>query len=98
MGSIVRDVRSRTSTSRSPAGLVATLAELRTIGTRPPLSLTLNNWPKMYRSASLEPGHVDYLYSELECVPWSRAAFVPRVRRNASDRIARAASSGGAPT
>ena len=78
--------------------LVATLAELRTIGTRPPLSLTLNNWPKMYRSASLEPGHVDYLYSELECVPWSRAAFVPRVRRNASDRIARAASSGGAPT
>jgi hypothetical protein len=77
--------------------LVATLAELRTIGTRPRLSLPLNNWPKMYHGASLEPGDVDYLYSELECVPWSRAAFASKVRRDAGDRIARTASSGSAP-
>ncbi|QRY48442.1 hypothetical protein JVX93_05465 [Mycolicibacterium boenickei] len=51
-------------------GLVATLAELRIIGRRPRLSLELANWPKMYRSASLEPGQIDYLYSELTCVPW----------------------------
>ena len=51
-------------------GLVATLAELRTIEHGPPLSFRLNNWPKMYRSASLEPGQIDDLYSELACVPW----------------------------
>ena len=51
-------------------GLVATLAELRTIEHKPPLSFRLNNWPKMYRSASLEPGQIDDLYSELACVPW----------------------------
>lgn len=50
-------------------GLVATLAELRIIEHTPHLSFKLNNWPKMYRSASLEPGQVDYLYSELACVP-----------------------------
>jgi hypothetical protein len=48
---------------------VATLAELRIIEPKPHLSFKLNNWPKMYRSASLEPGQIDYLYSELVCVP-----------------------------
>ena len=50
--------------------LLATLAELRIIEHRPPLSFKLNSWPKMYRSASLEPGQIDDLYSELVCVPW----------------------------
>jgi len=50
--------------------LLATLAELRIIGHRPPLSLKVNPWPKMYRSPSLEPGQIDDLYSELVCVPW----------------------------
>jgi hypothetical protein len=49
--------------------LVATLAELRIIERKPHLSLRLNYWPKMYRSTSLEPGQIDYLYSELTCVP-----------------------------
>ena len=48
--------------------LVATLGELRIIGHRPRLSFKLNAWPKMYRSASLEPGQIDDLYSELVCV------------------------------
>jgi hypothetical protein len=51
--------------------LVATLGELRIIGHRPRLAFELNAWPKMYRSASLEPGQIDNLYSELVCVPWS---------------------------
>jgi hypothetical protein len=49
--------------------LVATLAELRVIGYRPPLSFILNSWPKTYRSSSLDAGQIDYLYSELACVP-----------------------------
>jgi hypothetical protein len=53
--------------------LVATLAELRVIGHEPPLSFKLNAWPKMYRSAGLEPAQIDYLYSELVCVPWDAA-------------------------
>ena len=53
--------------------LVATLGELRIIGHRPRLSFKLNAWPKMYRSASLEPGQIDNLYSELVCVPYSAA-------------------------
>jgi hypothetical protein len=51
--------------------LVATLGELRIIGHQPRLSFGLNAWPKMYRSDSLDPGQIDYLYSELMCVPWS---------------------------
>ncbi len=51
-------------------GLVATLAERRVIGHRPALSLRLDNWPKMYRSPTLASDDVDYLYSELTCVPW----------------------------
>jgi hypothetical protein len=51
-------------------GLVATLGELRIMGHQPRLSFKLNAWPKLYRSASLEPGQIDYLYSENVCVPW----------------------------
>jgi hypothetical protein len=50
--------------------LLATLAELRFIGHRPPLSRTVTLSPKMYRSDSLEPSQIDYLYSELECLPF----------------------------
>jgi hypothetical protein len=50
--------------------LLATLAELRIIGYRPPLSFKMPPSPKMYRSASLDPDQIDYLYSELVCVPW----------------------------
>ena len=53
--------------------LVATMGELRIIGQKPRLSFALNAWPKMYRSASLEPEQIDNLYSELVCVPWSAA-------------------------
>jgi hypothetical protein len=49
--------------------LVATLAELRIIGHMPHRSFKLNDSPKMYKSASLEPGQIDYLYSELACLP-----------------------------
>lgn len=51
-------------------GLVATLAELRLIERRPRMSFELDSWPKMYRSADLEPAQIDDLYSELVCVPW----------------------------
>jgi hypothetical protein len=51
-------------------GLVATLAERRVVGYAPALSFKLDSWPKMYRSASLEPTQIDDLYSELVCVPW----------------------------
>jgi hypothetical protein len=50
--------------------LPATLAELRIIGSRPPLSLKVTAQHKAYLSASLEPGQIDYLYSELLCIPW----------------------------
>ena len=50
--------------------LLATLAELRFIGHRPPpLSLKVTSRPKMYRSDSLEPDQIDELYSELVCMP-----------------------------
>lgn len=49
--------------------LVATLAELRVIEHKPRLSFALDSWPKMYRSASLEPEQIDDLYSELMCLP-----------------------------
>lgn len=50
---------------------LATLAELRLVGHRPPLSFMLRSpRPKMYRSATLEPAQIDDLYSELVCVPW----------------------------
>lgn len=52
-------------------GALATLAELRTIGHKPRLSVLLSApRPKMFRSASLVPEQIDDLYSELACVPW----------------------------
>lgn len=50
--------------------LPVTLAELRVTGHRPSLSVKVTSWPKMYRSASLEPDQIDDLYSEFVCVPW----------------------------
>jgi hypothetical protein len=53
--------------------LQGTLADLPIFGRRPRLSLmrpALWPWPKMYRSATLEPRQIDCLYSELVCVPW----------------------------
>jgi hypothetical protein len=50
--------------------LPATLAELRIIGSRPPLSWKVTSPPKTYLSASLQPSQIDYLYSELLCIPW----------------------------
>jgi hypothetical protein len=52
-------------------GALATLAELRTIGSRPRLSVLLPApRPKMFRSPTLPPEQIDDLYSELTCVPW----------------------------
>jgi hypothetical protein len=49
----------------------ATLAEIRVAGHRPPLSVMLPApRPKMFRSGELRGDDVDYLYSELTCVPW----------------------------
>lgn len=50
--------------------LLATLAEVRITGSRPALSFKVTSWPKMYRSASLEPDQIDDMYTELVCVPW----------------------------
>jgi hypothetical protein len=52
-------------------GVLATLAELRVVGDRPPLSVPLSRpRPKMFRSDSLRPDEIDYLYSELVCLSW----------------------------
>jgi len=51
-------------------GLLVTQAELRIIRYRPTLSLKVAPRAKMYRSASLEPGQIDGLYSEVVCIPW----------------------------
>jgi hypothetical protein len=52
-------------------GLPVTLAESRVVGKLPRPSVVLHNHRrKMYRSASLKPDQIDYLYSELVCVPW----------------------------
>jgi hypothetical protein len=50
---------------------LAMLAEERVVGYRPRPSLTWR-WPrrKMFRSPSLAPSQIDYLYSELVCVSW----------------------------
>ena len=50
--------------------LLVMQAELRIIGYRPTFSFKMTPQPKSYYSASLEPGQIDYLYSELVCVPW----------------------------
>jgi hypothetical protein len=52
-------------------GALASLAELRVVGRRPrPSVLLAEHRPKMFRSGSLAPDRVDYLYSELTCVAW----------------------------
>ena len=52
-------------------GALVTLAEERIVGYWPPPSLRLRSGrPRMFRSARLEAAQVDYLYSELVCVPW----------------------------
>jgi hypothetical protein len=50
--------------------LLVTQAELRIIRYRPSLSFKATSRPKMYYSASLGPGQIDDLYSELVCIPW----------------------------
>jgi hypothetical protein len=50
---------------------LATLAEIRLVGARPPMSIALKTArPKMYRSERLQPEQIDYLYSELACLAW----------------------------
>jgi hypothetical protein len=52
-------------------GALATLAEERVVGYRPRLSHVLRSpRRKMFRSPSLAPDQIDYLYSELVCVSW----------------------------
>jgi hypothetical protein len=52
-------------------GALATFAEERIVKHRPRLSFRLRSpRQKMFRSASLEPNQIDYLYSELVCVSW----------------------------
>jgi|EndMetStandDraft_8_1072994.scaffolds.fasta_scaffold164565_1 hypothetical protein len=52
-------------------GIVATLVEERVTLYHPRLSLLLSSpRPRMFRSSRLQSGQVDYLYSELTCVPW----------------------------
>jgi len=48
-----------------------TLVELRVVGGKPVGSLLLRQFrPKMFKSDSLRPDQIDYLYSELVCVAW----------------------------
>ncbi len=52
-------------------GIPMTLLENRLGITRPRLSIPLRSpRPKMFRSSRLGADQVDYLYSELTCVPW----------------------------
>jgi hypothetical protein len=52
-------------------GALATLAELRVVGTRPAYSRMLAApRPKMFLSKVLADDDIDYIYSELACVAW----------------------------
>jgi hypothetical protein len=52
-------------------GALATLAEDRIVAHWPaPFVRLRSGRPRMFRSASLDAAQVDYLYSELVCVPW----------------------------
>ena len=52
-------------------GMVGTMAELRLIGKRPRLSTIIEGpRPRMYKSRTLRPDQIDYLYSELACLAW----------------------------
>ncbi|AQA02539.1 hypothetical protein BVC93_08960 [Mycobacterium sp. MS1601] len=61
--------------------LPATLVEVRLVGHRPRPGLELNSWPKMYLSKDLGPDDIDYLYSELVCLPWLRGRAGRQPRR-----------------
>jgi hypothetical protein len=58
--------------------VLMTYAERRNARCRPALSVKVTPrpkryqapWPKLYRSASLEPDQIDDLYSEFLCLPW----------------------------
>lgn len=52
-------------------GSPATLAERRIVSTVPTRAVSVRNpRPRMFRSTDLGPAQIDYLYSELTCVPW----------------------------
>lgn len=52
-------------------GIPFTLLEKRVAANFPTFAFKLRSpRPKMYRSERLKPEQVDYLYSELTCVPW----------------------------
>jgi hypothetical protein len=52
-------------------GALATLSERRVVGRRANMSYTLKApRSKMFRSDHLGPHQIDYLYSELVCLPW----------------------------
>jgi hypothetical protein len=51
-------------------GALATLVEERVAGRPRPSFLLRSPRRKMFRSPSLPPGRIDYLYSELVCVSW----------------------------
>jgi hypothetical protein len=52
-------------------GIPFTLVEKRVTQHSPKLAFPLRSTrPKMFRSTRLRPEQVDYLYSELTCVPW----------------------------
>ena len=52
-------------------GAAATLVERAVVEHRPRLSRTVESpRRKMFRSPSLEPAQIDYLYSELVCLSW----------------------------
>ena len=52
-------------------GIPVTLIELRLVGSKPSGGVLLSSpRPKMFRSDTLSPRHIDNLYSELVCVAW----------------------------
>ena len=52
-------------------GILVTLAEERVVRDHPRFSIPLRSpRPRMFRSSRLRAEQVDYLYSELTCVPW----------------------------
>lgn len=52
-------------------GALATLAERQVVRSRPQRALVVRSpRRKMYRSPRLQAAQIDYLYSELVCVPW----------------------------
>ena len=53
-------------------GLAVTLLERAVVPGRPRVSFVVPDNPhvKMFKSPTLQPDHIDYLYSELECVSW----------------------------